>query len=157
MTAGPALCGVCRRFVQLRKDGKLRAHLSARSTAERQEQCGGSGMVSARVEMSRTDGPVRSYVFEAGLSSAAEFNAIEEWHLADSLYNELEAMKACGREDTSSYRDTQEALGRALASARRSAQLTSYGRTRMPASAPGGRSSGRQRQIPRPMPFRYLR
>jgi len=80
------LCGICRRHVILRKDGKLRGHLAERSSPGRREQCEGSGRYSVRVELLADSGDHSRAAVP--WSAAAEFNTGAAWNMADALWAE---------------------------------------------------------------------
>ena len=110
-----ALCGVCRRQIPLRGDGRLRAHLAAGSAPGRRQQCDGSGGYSARVEL-RGGGP---YLRDTPLMSRAEaFNAREAWFAAAALYDEWQSMKAAHAASWRAIAAAEDAYRRAHADAR---------------------------------------
>ena len=100
----PALCGVCRREIPLRGDGRLRAHLAAGSAAGNRQQCDGSGGYSARVEL--LDGADPHQRETAVMSRAEAFNAREAWYAVSALYDDWKSMEA-GR--AASWRAVAEA------------------------------------------------
>jgi hypothetical protein len=116
------LCGVCRRRVPLRKDGRLEMHRAVRG---RRPACEGSGSYSARVFLAGADQadaePVAGW---EGLTTAARFNAAEQWHAADTTYAEAELMTVCGAASPEAVAAAWEAAARAVEAARK---LASYG------------------------------
>jgi hypothetical protein len=116
MSGKPALCGVCRRQIQLRGDGRLRAHLAPGSTPGRRQQCDGSGGYSARVELAGGGGPHLQDT--PAMSRAEAFNAREAWFAVQALYDELQSMKAAHSASWRAVAMAEDAYRRAHADAR---------------------------------------
>jgi hypothetical protein len=68
-----------------------------RAVRGRRPACEGSGSYSARVILAGADQadaePVAGW---ESLTTAARFNAAEQWHAADATYAEAELMTVCG-------------------------------------------------------------
>jgi hypothetical protein len=108
---GRGLCVVCDRYVRVRDDGTLRAHLARTSRAGQRQTCDGSGMRPAQAEPPH---PGRGQ----GMSRAAAFNAREEWAKTDALYDELTDMLELGAASPQAVEAEHAALLRALADAK---------------------------------------
>jgi hypothetical protein len=127
------LCPVCRRLVPPRKDGRIRAHLGSRG---HRGQCEGSGRLSVHVEMAMDEAAAAQAARRqppespwAQLTPAERFNAEEAWAMADSLYLELEAMKAAHGASERAVAEAQAAFRRAYRAAESLAPLAAYAGT----------------------------
>jgi hypothetical protein len=108
--SGRGLCAVCDRYIVVRDDGTLRAHLARTSRPGQRETCDGSGMRPTQSEPPHA-GRGR------GMSRAAAFNAREEWSKADALYYDLKDMLELGAASPQAIEAERAALRRALADA----------------------------------------
>lgn len=122
MTAARVLCGCCRRLVPVRGDGKVRAHLAVLG---RRGQCHGSGMPSARMEISQQAGgaalvPVDPWT---KMTPAEQFNAADAWALVDALYDDYVTMRDAGCATPDAIEDAKAAFWRADAAAKALAPL----------------------------------
>lgn len=110
------LCQVCHRFIPLRQDGRVRAHLAAYG---KRAKCEGSGMFSARVETENAAERGRDYRTSwDDLSPAERFNAREEWAKADALYFEYHDMRDAHAASLWALDDAYDAMQRAEADAK---------------------------------------
>jgi hypothetical protein len=112
--ARPALCPVCQRQVPLRRDGRLRAHLAARRSSQR-EQCAGSGGYSARLEL--LEGGAHPPAIPP-CTAAAAAAVLAEWELADALYREYLGMTELWACDDGAAESVRLAQNRAVDRAR---------------------------------------
>jgi hypothetical protein len=124
----PALCGVCRRQVPLRRDGRLRPHLAATSRPGHRQQCDGSGGYSARLKF--LEGTEPQPPEHQAISAPAAFNAREEWAKADALYYEWRDMTELGAAGPDAIEAARQATERALATLNSSRPGTPCHRTR---------------------------
>ena len=101
---------MCERAVPVRNDGRLRAHLAARS---QHQACDGSGSFAAAEPRPEPPHPTRRV-----MSAAAAFNARAEWRKADVLYGEYLEMVDAGGASDEAIDEAYEAYARAWADAK---------------------------------------